>query len=196
MLDKEVFGKNLKQALQDKNMKQSELAAAIPTSEANISNYARGNAFPPIDVLSEMAKVLGVSLDWLCGVESKSEQDTCKTLGDIARVITCMLSWGTVEFSDKTIVESQFVGDPYEGGHYETIEETCPAIVFKSGEIRKFISDLLTMQKLLGDKTIDSEFYFRWRNDRIKRLDSISTNTQDLLSMLFDGEEECDPPIQ
>ena len=194
MLDKELFGKKLKQALQDKNMKQSELATAVSTSEANISNYARGNAFPPIDILSEIAKVLGVSLDWLCGVESKSDQDTCKTLGDIARVITGMLSWGTVEFSDKIVIESRFVGDPYDGGHHETIEETCPAIVFKSGEMRKFISDLLTMQKLLGNKTIDSEFYFRWRNDRIERLDSISTRTQDLLNMLFDEEDECETP--
>lgn len=195
MLEKELFGKNLKQALQDKNMKQSELAAAVSTSEANISNYARGNAFPQIDVLSEIANVLGVSLDWLCGVESESGQNTCKTLGDIARVITCMLTWGTVEFSEITIVEERFVGDPYEGGHREEIEETYPAILFKSGEMRKFISDLLTMQKLLGNQTIDSEFYLRWRNDRIRRLDGISPDTQDLFGMLFDGEDECESPI-
>lgn len=189
MLDKEIFSRNLKHALLEKNMKQSELASAVSTSEANISNYVRGNAFPPIDILSEMAKVLGVSLDCLCGVEEQSEKGEIKTLGDVARVITCMLSWETVEISETTVEESRFVGFSHEGGHWVDIKETYPAIVLKSGEIRKFVSDLLTMQKLIDSGTIDVDLYFRWRNDRIRVLDSISTDTQDVLTRLLNKEE-------
>ena len=68
-MTREEFSIRLKQALNDKKMKPLELANKIGTSRANISNYTRGKAFPPLDTLVEIAKTLDVSLDWLCGMQ-------------------------------------------------------------------------------------------------------------------------------
>ena len=184
MLTKEDFSKRLKQALDSKEMKQSYLADQAKTSAANISNYMRGAAFPPLDILVEIAKALNVSLDWLCDLEKFEDKATPKTLGDVARVFSSMLYWDTVEFSNITRTEEKFCGDPYEGGHLVETEITYPSIIFKDGDIQKFISDLRTMQELQKQGTIDYSLYSRWLNDRLLALDKISIDTQDPLCSL------------
>lgn len=184
MLTKEDFSNRLKQALDSKGMKQSYLADQAKTSAANISNYIRGTAFPPLDSLVEIAKVLDVSLDWLCDLEKHEDKAAPKTLGDIARVFSSMLYWDTVEFSNITRTEEPFFGDPYEGGHLVEHEIIYPSIIFKDGDIQKFISDLRTMRQLQQQGTIDYSLYSRWLNDRLLALDKIAIDTQDPLSYL------------
>ena len=184
MLTKEEFSKRLKQALDAKEMKQSYLADQAKTSAANISNYIRGAAFPPLDSLVEIAKVLNISLDWLCDLERNEDKAAPKTLGDVARVFSSMLYWDTVEFSNMTRTEEIFCGDPYEGGRLVEQETTYPAIIFIDGDIQKFISDLRTMQELKKQGTIDYNLFSRWLNDRLLALDKISIDTQEPLYSL------------
>ncbi len=68
-----LFSERLKKARADKNMKQSELAQAIGVSAATISSYERseGTKIPSLDKALVLSDVLGVSLDWLCGKDSK-----------------------------------------------------------------------------------------------------------------------------
>ena len=159
MLTKEDFSNRLKQALDSKGMKQSYLADQAKTSAANISNYIRGTAFPPLDSLVEIAKVLDVSLDWLCDLEKHEDKAAPRT-------------------------EETFFGDPYEGGHLVEHEIIYPSIIFKDGDIQKFISDLRTMRQLQQQGTIDYSLYSRWLNDRLLALDKIAIDTQDPLSYL------------
>ena len=180
MLLKEEFGRRMKTAMDSKDVKQAELAKAVDVSPANISNYVLGKAFPPIDTLTEIAKVLDISLDSLCGIENQEKYSAPKTIGDIARAIMyvlnsiphkCKLEMGST-------TESQCVGftktDDYgEIPYYEDVEIKVPVISFKIGEIRIFLADLIKMQKLLEEATIDSKFYVRWLNDRIHALEEI-----------------------
>lgn len=49
------------------NLSQVELAKKLNTSQNTISNYEAGNTQPSIEMLVNIADVLNVSLDYLCG---------------------------------------------------------------------------------------------------------------------------------
>lgn len=182
MLTKEDFKGRLKAAMDTKGMKQAEIAEAVDTSPANISNYVLGKSFPPVDMLVEIAKKLDISLDWLCGIEKREQRDkTVETAGEVASLVICALNSlpDSCELRNIQIMATQQVGwredvDGY--GAYpvrEDVEISVPAMVFKSGDIRTFLEDLMKMSKLLQENTFDCKFYERWLNDRIQALDRI-----------------------
>lgn len=181
MLTQEEFSVRLKSALGQKKMKQSDLASAIGVSTANISNYVRGKAFPPIDTLVEIAERLEVSLDELCGITSRENNFKPKTYGDIAQSVMCILDAIPHRCDIETIAAtgSQCVGieDSIDGygkvAHFEDVEVAIPVISFRTGEMRTFITDLMKIRNLLVEKTLDFEFYNRWLNGRIQALKKI-----------------------
>ena len=62
MLTKEEFSSRLKTAIDRKQIKQVELAEIIGVNPANMSNYVRGKAFPPIDTLVEIRCVFRLAV--------------------------------------------------------------------------------------------------------------------------------------
>lgn len=58
---------NLKVARKNKGLTQVELALAINTTKATISNYETGYSEPSIDTLLKLSETLEVSIDFLCG---------------------------------------------------------------------------------------------------------------------------------
>lgn len=63
-----VFANRLREARIAKGLTQKELAAKAEVASASYSAYEKGKNFPPLDSALRLAKVLGVSLDWLCGL--------------------------------------------------------------------------------------------------------------------------------
>lgn len=63
------FSARLKQALRDANMKQYELAEKVGVSYITISRYVCGERMPRAQIVALMAKALGVTTDYLLGVE-------------------------------------------------------------------------------------------------------------------------------
>ncbi|RNC79869.1 MAG: XRE family transcriptional regulator [Balneola sp.] len=61
------FGQRLNQARKTKNMSQEELASILGTKGPAIGRYERDEMKPSIEVASNMADILNVSLDWLTG---------------------------------------------------------------------------------------------------------------------------------
>lgn len=59
------FGKNLKHALVDKDMKQVTLAEKCGVSFYTISKFTRGECTPGAELLIKIADVLGVTVDSL-----------------------------------------------------------------------------------------------------------------------------------
>ena len=60
------FGKNLVAARIVKNyLNAADFAKALDIGEQRYRKYERGESMPPIDVLREMRRLLGVTLDWL-----------------------------------------------------------------------------------------------------------------------------------
>lgn len=59
------FGQRLAALRQERGLKQEELAKKIGVSVTHVGRYEREESQPTLNVLKRMAKVLGVSLDYL-----------------------------------------------------------------------------------------------------------------------------------
>ncbi|SPP64612.1 helix-turn-helix domain-containing protein [Nitrospira lenta] len=60
------FGRHLRKAINDKGFKQETLADRIGISIRALSLYLSGERIPRADVLTKMARELGVTIDYLC----------------------------------------------------------------------------------------------------------------------------------
>ena len=65
------FGNRIKELRLRRKLTQKELAERISKSKAAISSYESDNQVPPVDVLISIAKVLGVSVDYLVGFQAQ-----------------------------------------------------------------------------------------------------------------------------
>jgi transcriptional regulator with XRE-family HTH domain len=81
------FGSRLLQARKKKGISQEELATHLGTKGPAIGRYERDEMKPSIDVATKMAKVLGVSLDWLVGnTDEELDAATLHRIQDINRL--------------------------------------------------------------------------------------------------------------
>ncbi|MBB6674834.1 helix-turn-helix domain-containing protein [Cohnella nanjingensis] len=69
-----TFGKRLKQARNDKQMTQNEVAGALGLDFTTISKYENNKSQPDNETLRELAGMYEVSLDWLLTGEEKPEE--------------------------------------------------------------------------------------------------------------------------
>lgn len=180
VLSKEEFARRLKNAIAQKGLTQAGLAEMVGTTAANMSNYVRGKAFPPIDILVEIAEKLEVSLDELCGIANQNKDFELKTYGDVAQSVICILNAiphkcdiETIQVTESQCMGTEFNGDYGEIPYYGDVEVAIPVISFRVGEMRTFITDLMKIRNLLVEKTLDLEFYDRWLNGRIQALKKI-----------------------
>ncbi len=65
------FGLTLKKYRVARNMTQKILATKVNISESMISRYEKNEVYPPFETLRSLSGVLGVSLDELCGTETR-----------------------------------------------------------------------------------------------------------------------------
>jgi transcriptional regulator with XRE-family HTH domain len=64
---KEAMGKRIRQARMSQGWTQRELAAKLELTPQNISDYERGRADPPSNVVIGLAELFDVPIDWLYG---------------------------------------------------------------------------------------------------------------------------------
>ncbi len=64
------LGTRIKQLRNQKNISQVNLAKLLGVSKSVVSSYENGIHLPPYDVLTKMARIFGVSTDYLLGVGS------------------------------------------------------------------------------------------------------------------------------
>lgn len=65
-------GKRISDLLTEKNMTQRELANVIGVTEVTIGRYVNGTREPKGSILSDIAKALGVTTDYLLGIDIKT----------------------------------------------------------------------------------------------------------------------------
>lgn len=159
-----IFAKRMKEARGKNGLKQKELAEKIGVTPQTISAYEKAGKAPTMDNAISIAKILDVSLDWLCGIDRDvKKQNDITTIGDAARFLHEISSWITVSVYDDCFSSS----DPCHTNH--------PGILFDlDDELAGFISDSLKMKKLLKNGTFTKEFYDRWAADRFRSLDEIT----------------------
>lgn len=93
-LDLEKFSYRLTILLEEKNMSQTQLAKIIGTSNVTICRYLTCERVPRLDVITKIAAVFNVSLDYLlCLSDDKKTNDTNKTSDiDIALLVQGLFS--------------------------------------------------------------------------------------------------------
>ncbi len=69
------FGSKIIEARKEKNMSQDALAKALNSTPTTIGRYERDEVKPSIEVALKIAKVLGVSLDYLTGNSESKLKD-------------------------------------------------------------------------------------------------------------------------
>lgn len=88
MFDVKLFSERLKKARTDKGYSQEDLAKKIGVSSATISSYEslKNPKICAFDKACSLAETLGVSLDWLCGIE-KEANNSKLTFKDVMNAI-------------------------------------------------------------------------------------------------------------
>lgn len=148
-----IFAERMKQARTGAGMKQNELAKAVGVTPATISAYEKastdGNGKnPTLENAQKIAKVLGVSLDWICGNGQPTPDDvTSFSLQDYLKSVAIAL----YEMSVKSEYDK-------ENGH-ATIHIENPAIAL-------FVTKVQQLLFVYRSGTLTREMY----NDCIKRL--------------------------
>lgn len=72
MANYSIFADRLKRTRLDLNIKQNELAEKSGISATTISAYENGLKIPSLENAVKLATTLGVSLDWLCGIDNQA----------------------------------------------------------------------------------------------------------------------------
>ncbi|PCJ63307.1 MAG: hypothetical protein COA79_00435 [Planctomycetota bacterium] len=84
------LGKRIREQREKRNMKQVDIAHALQISSQAVSKWERGENAPDITILLDLAKLLGVTTDWLLGGAS-GELDTfeatviCTSMNNFAK---------------------------------------------------------------------------------------------------------------
>ena len=74
------FGRRLYAVMRKRNMTQQELAGKLGHHYNVIGTWTRGNKTPSLKNLIELADVLDISLDQLCGTKKKAPEDETEQL--------------------------------------------------------------------------------------------------------------------
>lgn len=100
------FGLRLRQQREKYNMSQEALGRRVGRSKSVISSYENNLKVPPLDILTQMAALFNVSLDYLVGLD-KAE----------------MLSLSGLSESQKAVIEMMVVELKAEGRHRDGLSE-------------------------------------------------------------------------
>lgn len=103
------FAKRLNQAMVERCVKQTELAAAIGKGKSSVSQYLSGRSVPRPDVQEKIAEVLDCTVEWLnsevptddkteMGLRNVSVSDAAKLIGKGEEFVRISLQVGTAPF--------------------------------------------------------------------------------------------------
>lgn len=102
----EIFISRLDQARKEKGLTQRELANRVGVTEVSMSRYVNGARVPKGPIVVNIAKALGVSVDYLVGTSSvkkrQTNADRIRNMSDeeLAELITDSLNFDCADYCD------------------------------------------------------------------------------------------------
>ena len=102
----EIFISRLDQARKEKGLTQRELANRVGVTEVSMSRYVNGARVPKGPIVVNIAKALGVSVDYLVGTSSvkrrQTNADRIRNMSDeeLAELITGSLNFDCSDYCD------------------------------------------------------------------------------------------------
>ena len=102
----EIFISRLDQARKEKGLTQRELANRVGVTEVSMSRYVNGARVPKGPIVVNIAKALGVSVDYLVGTSSvkkrQTNADRIRNMSDeeLVELITGRLNFDCSDYCD------------------------------------------------------------------------------------------------
>ena len=102
----EIFISRLDQARKEKGLTQRELAGRVGVTEVSMSRYVNGARVPKGPIVVNIAKALGVSVDYLVGTSSvkkrQTNADRIRNMSDeeLAELITGSPNFDCADYCD------------------------------------------------------------------------------------------------
>ena len=72
MFNPRQFALRLRKARKRAGLSMKRVHELVYVSQSVICRYEKGSTFPPVERLYDLAKLYGVSMDWLCGMEDEN----------------------------------------------------------------------------------------------------------------------------
>jgi transcriptional regulator with XRE-family HTH domain len=149
----DVFRMRIREALKKRGMNQVRLAEKVGAKPQSISQYYNGKTFPELSTIVNIADVLGVSIEFLLGVDVQDKEERSKA--DYAReFLSC------INALDLNIGSYQ-VCPENEDMRYDTRTQYC--IVFDGEKplqkaVNKLAGRVATFQTLKGREITEDEY--------------------------------------
>lgn len=164
-----ILAQRLKQSRTEKQLTQKALAEKVGTTAATISAYEKGDKKPSLENITNIAKYLGVSIDWLCGNDD-AEKGKVLTMKDIAVKLMEIDKYFKIK-----IFETEYEGyvseshDDFERLYFKFYKRKQKNLMLIS-----FINSWSKFKTLHEEGTIDKEVYSLWAEKELKKLEKIS----------------------
>lgn len=157
-----VFPARLRQARTDAGMTQSHLAADCGLAYASISAYETGQKSPTIHTAASIAQALGISLDWLMGLDDNKASQP-RTAEDCARIMVDAIStWENQGLIDRIEIDG-------------SVQEWL-TLKLSDGMLLDFIQDWAKVHEMYTEKVIDQEMYEAWMDKRFRELGKVQVS--------------------
>lgn len=199
MDDLTAFASNVRKYRKARGLSQDDLAQKLNITKQTISAYERATVSdnkgknPTLRTAIEIAKVLQVSLDALCGTRPITVFESHKTYGDLAREIAYMLTADEFVYGE---TPATMLRDSTEPGGVENLPlddlPPLPTIVVKNETLQNFLRQQHTFFGLYRSGQIDKAAYYGWVQGQILLLDKSEVDS------LFDIDDykTVDPDVQ
>lgn len=93
----EIFSLRLSRVMNEKSLTQRELSILADIAQSAISKYLAGRGLPRTAELYKLAKILGVSMDYLCGLKHNTQLSNTLYEENISLRSTLKFAIGTLE---------------------------------------------------------------------------------------------------
>lgn len=70
-----IFSQRLNEGMKLNSLTQSELAKMIGIRQTSVSDYQNGKSVPSADIFLRISLSLGVTMEWLSGIDSESKEN-------------------------------------------------------------------------------------------------------------------------
>lgn len=150
-----VFTTRIKELRESLGMTQKDFSQYVGIKQQTLSGYERGIMKPPLDIVTEIARKCGISIDWLCGLSEKiKNNDTPETYADVIDLLVKV---------EKPI-------------HFHVGREK---ITVTDDVLPYFLEDWGKMLPLFHKGTIDNKLYKLWLDDKKKEYTDIHLGNKD-----------------
>lgn len=171
-IELQTFSERLKEFRISLGLTQAQFVEGLDITASALSSYEKNLKNPSISVAKRIAEKYNVSIDWLCGLTDKKENnEKLITYADMIRMIIqlCDIETGL------NIWELE-----YEKEYYDFNEINVSKAYLKTIDnvITSFFKDWTQMYNLYKSGTIDKHLYKLWISDRIKQYEDINLYTE------------------